>query len=84
MNAETIRVATGEQAATRSRADGLGDVEVAEDAALRGEAIEIGCDEALRSEDADVSVALVVSEYDHDVGERRLSRKGGGVREYEC
>jgi len=44
-------------------------VEVAEDAALRGEAVEVGSDETFRAEDADVGVALVVGEDNDDVRE---------------
>src|SRR5262245_20553091 len=65
MNAESIWIAPGEQAATRRGANGLGDVEIAEDAALRGEAIEIGSDESFRAKNADVRVALIVSEDDY-------------------
>jgi hypothetical protein len=50
-------------------------MEVAEDAALRCEAIEIRSDEAFRAEYANVSVALIVGEDDDDVGE--LGAGGG-------
>src|SRR5947209_390532 len=69
VNAEAIWVKTGEEAATGGGADRLRDVEIAENAALGGEAIEIGRDEAFCAEDADVSVALVVGKDDDDVRE---------------
>ena len=47
------------------------DVEVAKDAALRGEAIEVGSDKTFCAKDADISVALVVGEDDDDVRELR-------------
>ena len=71
VNAEAVWIASGEEPATGSGADGLGDVEIAEDAALGREAIEVGSDETFRAEDADVGVALVVGEDDDDVGELR-------------
>src|SRR5436309_3014186 len=69
MNTEAIWVAAGKEATTRGGADGLGDMEIAEDAALRGEAVEVGSDEPFRAEDTDIRVALIVGEDDDDVGE---------------
>src|SRR5690348_4711235 len=80
VDAEAIWITASEKAATRSRADRLGDMEVAEDAALGGEAIEIGRNEAFRAEDADIGVALIVSEDDDDVRELRAAG-GECVRE---
>ena len=85
VDAEAIWVAAGEQAATRRGANGLGDVEIAEDAALRGEPIQIGCDEAFRAENANIRVPLVVGEDDDDVGEGGVAGgKGCGAGEKEC
>lgn len=69
MNAKAIGIAAGKQAATGSGANGLGDMKVAENAALRRKAIEVRSDETFRAEDADIRVTLIVSENDDDVGE---------------
>ena len=53
-------------------------MKVAENASLRGEAIEVGSDEAFRAENADVCVALIVGEDDDDVGKRGAGGGGGG------
>jgi hypothetical protein len=50
-------------------------MKVAEDAALRGEAVKVGSDEAFCTEDADIGVALIVGEDDDDVGKGGM---GGG------
>jgi hypothetical protein len=87
MNAEAIWIATGKQAATRGGADRLGDMKVAEYAALRCETIEVGSDETFCAEHADVRVALIVGEDDDDIGELR-ARYGRGLgvsaEEQEC
>ena len=85
VDADAVRVAAGQQAATRGGADRLRHVEIAEDAALRGQAIEVRRDEAFRAENADIGVALVVGEDDDDVGELGAGGgAGGGVGESEC
>ena len=76
VNAESIWVAASEQAATGGRADRLRNVEVAEDAALRGESIKIGSDEPFRAEDTNVSVALVVGQNDDDIRQFRTGSEG--------
>ena len=69
MNAEPIRIASRQQRRARRRADGLGDVEIAEDSTLAGEPIEVGRLEPFGAEHADVGVALVIGEDDNDVGQ---------------
>ena len=74
---DAVRVAAGQQRGPRGRADGLGDVEVGEDAALFGHAVEVGRGVALCAKGADVGVAQVVGEDDDDVGR---THDGGGRR----
>jgi hypothetical protein len=59
-------------------------MEVPENAALRRKPIEVGSDEAFRAKDADVGVALIVSEDDDDVRELGAFSggcEGGGVQQ---
>jgi hypothetical protein len=69
VDTEAIWVAAGEQTATGSGADGLRDVEIAEDAALRRKPIEIWSHETFCAEHSDVRIALIVGEDDDYVRE---------------
>ena len=73
VDAEAIWITTGKQSATGSRADGLGDMKIAENATLRRETIQIRSDKTFCAEDTDVRIALVVRENDDYVGKVRAS-----------
>ena len=73
MNAEPIRITSGKQATPGRGANGLSYMEVTKDRAFGGESIEVRSLETLRSEDADVSITLIVCENNDDV------RKAGSV-----
>jgi len=61
------------------RADGRGDVELGEEGALRGEAIDVGGGDVAVAGDAEVAEAEVVDEDEEDVGAAGgLGRRGGG------
>lgn len=76
VDADAVRVAPGEECGPRCGADGLGDVEVGEHRASVGEAVEVWCCVALRAEDADVAVALIIGE-DHDDVRQAVGGTGG-------
>ena len=83
MNADAVRVTAGQQGGARSRTDGLRHVEVAKDAALRCQAIEVWSLKAFSAEDPYVRIALVVREDDDDIGERRGRGVSGEIEATE-
>ena len=81
MNADAVRIAARQQPGARGGANRLGHVEVAEDAALGRQAVEVRRVETFGAEHADIRVALVVGEDDDDVRERGRLCRAGGVNE---
>lgn len=70
MNADTRGIAASQQGATGGGTDGLGDVEIAENASLRSQVVEIRGFETFRAKDPDIRVALIIGENDNEVGQR--------------
>ena len=84
MNAEPVRIASGQQGRARRRANRLGDVEITKYSPLAGEPIEVGRLKTFGAEDAHIGVALVVGEDDDDVGQGgRFGGKGSCQTEGE-
>ena len=80
VGAVALRIAAGDRAAARGRADGGSDVEVCRAHALGGHAVEVRRDELRRSEAREVE-ALIVADNIHEVG--RASGGGQGRRDRE-
>ena len=69
MNAEPVGIAAGQESRARRRADRLGDMEIAKDSTLAGEAIEVRSLKAFGAENPDVGITLIIGEDDDDVGQ---------------
>ena len=69
VDADPVGVAAGQQRRARGRANRLRDVEVGEPPPFARQAVEVRRHETLRSKTADVTIALVVSENDHNIGQ---------------
>ena len=85
LHADAFRVATGEQAGTGRSADRARDHEVGELPAFLGQLVEMRGLDGLRSETAQVVVALIIGEDDDEVRlGRGAEREEGGEEEEEA
>ncbi len=71
VDADAVRVASGEQGGAGGGADRLGDVEIGEAPTVPCHAIDVRGGDMVAAEAAEIGVALVVGEYDDDIGRGR-------------
>ncbi len=84
MDADAVGVTARQQGGARGGTYWLGDMEIAKNATLRRELIEVGRFETPGSEHAYIRVALIVCENDHDVRQGPgFGREGVGRKERE-
>src|SRR5215471_7589136 len=67
MQPDAVRIATGQQSRSGSRADRLSDMEITKHATLRSQPVQVWSLKTPRSKHAHISIPLIVGKNDHDI-----------------